>query len=57
MSIATIVRRKRTKLTNQHLADMALQAWQNRRDALKRGDTESAEAFKREALDLADQLS
>lgn len=38
MSIAATLRRGKTRITNQALADMALQLDQERRDAMKSGN-------------------
>lgn len=50
--IGKIARRGRTRLTNQQLADLALQADQQRRAALKSGDKSTAKIHNAEVRRL-----
>lgn len=51
--IATAVRKAKTRLSSQAIADLALFEDQARRDALKRGDRDSAKIHDAEVRRLA----
>lgn len=56
MSVSKILNVKTGDLTNQQIADFALQEDRARRAALKRGDVDTAADHNREMIALAEQL-